>query len=157
MSPATHKDTHKLQAFHAISSHLLARPRRTMNRQKSFILKSFGTTSHLLTLTRKTASLGFEPRQRDSESLVLPLHHEATREKIKDRQPLLQVERSRVARDLSGCGFRAEQDLSAFPSSFDLQSLSALCHQRARVFYHFVNHFVIMIRIVMEKHELAHV
>jgi hypothetical protein len=23
------------------------------------------------------ASLGFEPRQRDSESLVLPLHHEA--------------------------------------------------------------------------------
>ncbi len=31
------------------------------------------------------ASLGFEPRQRDSESLVLPLHHEATSEKIKDR------------------------------------------------------------------------
>jgi hypothetical protein len=25
----------------------------------------------------KTASLGFEPRQRDPESLVLPLHHEA--------------------------------------------------------------------------------
>ena len=31
------------------------------------------------------ASLGFEPRQRDSESLVLPLHYEATSEKIKDR------------------------------------------------------------------------
>ncbi len=31
------------------------------------------------------ASLGFEPRQRDSESLVLPLHHEARSEKIKDR------------------------------------------------------------------------
>ena len=30
-----------------------------------------------------SASLGFEPRQRDPESLVLPLHHEATREKIK--------------------------------------------------------------------------
>ena len=29
------------------------------------------------------ASLGFEPRQRDSESLVLPLHYEATLEKIK--------------------------------------------------------------------------
>jgi hypothetical protein len=28
------------------------------------------------------ASLGFEPRQRDSESLVLPLHYEATRQKI---------------------------------------------------------------------------
>jgi hypothetical protein len=25
----------------------------------------------------KTASLGVEPRQRDPESLVLPLHHEA--------------------------------------------------------------------------------
>jgi hypothetical protein len=31
------------------------------------------------------ASLGFEPRQRDPESLVLPLHHEAMSEKIKDR------------------------------------------------------------------------
>ena len=31
-----------------------------------------------------SASLGFEPRQRDSESLVLPLHHEATSgEKLK--------------------------------------------------------------------------
>jgi hypothetical protein len=27
------------------------------------------------------ASLGFEPRQRDSESLVLPLHYEAIRGK----------------------------------------------------------------------------
>ena len=26
-----------------------------------------------------SASLGFEPRQRDPESLVLPLHHEAMR------------------------------------------------------------------------------
>ncbi len=31
------------------------------------------------------ASLGFEPRQRDPESLVLPLHHEAMSEKIKAR------------------------------------------------------------------------
>ena len=29
------------------------------------------------------ASLGFEPRQRDPESLVLPLHYEAVSEKIK--------------------------------------------------------------------------
>ena len=29
------------------------------------------------------ASLGFEPRQRDPESLVLPLHYEATSGKIK--------------------------------------------------------------------------
>jgi hypothetical protein len=59
--------------------------------------------------------------------------------------------------NLRGCGFRAEQDLSAFPSGFDFQRLSALYHQRARVFYHFINHFVIMIWIVMKKHELAHV
>src|ERR1043165_3266132 len=31
------------------------------------------------------ASLGFEPRQRDPESLVLPLHHEAMSRKNKDR------------------------------------------------------------------------
>src|SRR4029453_16720147 len=35
--------------------------------------------------------LGFEPRQRDPESLVLPLHHEATSEKNKDRCASLQV------------------------------------------------------------------
>jgi hypothetical protein len=29
-------------------------------------------------ITFSSASLGFEPRQRDPESLVLPLHHEAT-------------------------------------------------------------------------------
>ena len=40
------------------------------------------------------ASLGFEPRQRDPESLVLPLHHEAMSEKNKDRCAPLQVARS---------------------------------------------------------------
>src|SRR2546430_17338058 len=42
---------------------------------------SFGTMRHPRTywgrLRRKPASLGLEPRQRDPESLVLPLHHEA--------------------------------------------------------------------------------
>ena len=38
------------------------------------------------------ASLGFEPRQRDPESLVLPLHYEATSKKNKDRCALLQVD-----------------------------------------------------------------
>ena len=46
------------------------------------------------------ASLGFEPRQRDPESLVLPLHYEATSEKITDRFASLQVERSRVENEL---------------------------------------------------------
>jgi hypothetical protein len=120
------------------------------------------------------ASLGFEPRQGDPESPVLPLHHEARSEKLSSiyraasqgavhgsqsrgyrtngsREPL----RSRAI--LSGCGFCAEQDLSAFASAFDLQRLSALRHQRASVFHHFIDHLIVMIRIVMEKQELAYV
>lgn len=104
-----------------------------------------------------SASLGVEPRQRDPESLVLPLHHEATNEKIKTDLSCCKSSAVALARDLSGCGFCAEQDLSAFPSSFNFHGLATLCHQRARVFHHFIDHFVVMIRIVMEKQELAHV
>ena len=50
---------------------------RKATSQKSFILNSFGTIGRYQTPVVKTASLGFEPRQRDPESLVLPLHHEA--------------------------------------------------------------------------------
>jgi septal ring factor EnvC (AmiA/AmiB activator) len=47
-----------------------------------------------------SASLGFEPRQRDPESLVLPLHHEATSEKIKADLPCCKSSRIRIrARD----------------------------------------------------------
>jgi hypothetical protein len=106
---------------------------------------------------RLAASLGLEPRQRDPESLVLPLHHEATSEKIKTDLPCCKSSAIALARALSGAGFRTEQDLSAFSSGFDFQGFSALCHQRARMFHHFIDHFVVMIRIVMEKQELAHV
>jgi hypothetical protein len=106
---------------------------------------------------RNSASLGLEPRQRDPESLVLPLHHEATNEKIKTDLPCCKSSAVALARDLSGCSFRAKQDLSAFSSRFDFHGLSALCHQRACVFHHFIDHLVVMIRIVMEKQELAHV
>jgi hypothetical protein len=37
------------------------------------------------------ASLGLEPRQRDPESLVLPLHHEARRPNLKPRPVEVQV------------------------------------------------------------------
>jgi hypothetical protein len=67
----------------------------------------------------KTASLGFEPRQRDPESLVLPLHHEATSEKSKTDFRCCKSSAVALARDSSGCGFCAEQDLSAFASRFD--------------------------------------
>jgi hypothetical protein len=35
------------------------------------------------------ASLGFEPRQRDPESLVLPLHHEAIETENNAQSPFL--------------------------------------------------------------------
>ena len=78
---ATHKDTHKLRTLRGTSRHRVTRRCRRLNHQKSFIQKSFGISRHLVTQrvknTRKAASLGLEPRQRDPESLVLPLHHEA--------------------------------------------------------------------------------
>ena len=103
------------------------------------------------------ASLGLEPRQRDPESLVLPLHHEATSEKIKTDLTRCKSSGLAFALDLSGCDFCVEQDLSAFSSSFDFQRLSAFCHQLARVFHHFIDHFIVMIWVVMEKQEFAHV
>ena len=54
---------------------------------------SEGQRSGVLKL-KVAASLGFEPRQRDSESLVLPLHYEATSEQNKDRCVSLQVANS---------------------------------------------------------------
>jgi hypothetical protein len=126
---------------------------------------------------------------------VLPLHHEATSEKIKTDLPCCKSSAVALARELalatglwpvnrdvkrgvlerltepwlqktckveqsanlSGCDLRLEQDLSAFSSRFDFQRLSALCDQRARVFHHFIDHFIVMIWIVMKKHKLAHV
>src|SRR5213594_4066823 len=42
------------------------------------------------------ASLGLEPRQRDPESLVLPLHHEARSEKIRTDLPCCKSRASRA-------------------------------------------------------------
>jgi hypothetical protein len=88
---------------------------------------------------------------------VLPLHHEATSGKIKADLPCCKLSAVALARDLGGRGFCAEQNLSAFSSCFDFQGLSALCHQLARELHHFLDHFVVMLRIVMEKQELAYV
>src|ERR1700730_4714335 len=83
----THKYTHKLQTFLATGSRRVAQVRSRPNHRKSFIQRSFGTNRHQTTqagsLTGKPASLGLEPRQRDPESLVLPLHHEAKGQKVK--------------------------------------------------------------------------
>jgi hypothetical protein len=104
------------------------------------------------------ASLGFEPRQRDPESLVLPLHHEATSEKIKDRCASLQVERSRVQNELlrSGNLFCFEQHFAAFLGRCNFQGPSTFCHEFASRFFHRLNCPVIMIWIMMEKQKCLH-
>src|SRR5438270_12595843 len=58
-----------------------------------------------------TASLGFEPRQRDPESLVLPLHHEAIWAESKPQNPLVSSgsQNNRLA----------ENQLTAFLGRFD--------------------------------------
>ena len=72
------------------------------------------------------ASLGFEPRQSDPESLVLPLHYEATNEKNKADSSCCKSQQPR--QDLGDRDFLLEQDLGALLSAFDFHWLSALCH-----------------------------
>src|SRR6266404_2233610 len=81
------------------------------------------------------ASLGFEPRQRDPESLVLPLHHEANERKIK-------AERHRFASErhiLAAAKFEQrliERKLRALARGLHFQALAAGCGDLARVFHH---------------------
>ena len=103
-----------------------------------------------------SASLGFEPRQRDPESLVLPLHHEATSEKTKDRCAALQVRRRRVQDGLRGRDFCFEHDFAAFLRRCDFQRLSAFCDEFASGFGHRLNHPVIVIWVVVKKQKRLH-
>ena len=68
------------------------------------------------------ASLGLEPRQRDPESLVLPLHHEAN--------ALGTRSKAEFARFASGWKsdalYSIQGDLGAFPCAFDFQITFAL-------------------------------
>src|SRR5207248_3738582 len=99
-----------------MSRHNMTHQCLRLNHQKSFIQKSFGISRHLVTQrvknTRKTASLGLEPRQRDPESLVLPLHHEATSEKIKTDLPCCKSSRVALAM-IQAAGVLAPSRISA--------------------------------------------
>ena len=98
------------------------------------------------------ASLGFEPRQRDSESLVLPLHYEATSEQNKDRCASLQVAQLPSRMNLRGGDLLCfEQDFSALLSTCDLQIASALYHEFASGFYHRAYHLVVVTRIMVKQ------
>ena len=57
------------------------------------------------------ASLGFEPRQRDSESLVLPLHYEASERENRDLCRLSQVARN-LRNDYAAAIFFASRKIS---------------------------------------------
>ena len=98
------------------------------------------------------ASLGFEPRQRDSESLVLPLHYEATSEQNKDRCASLQVAQLPSRMNLRGGDLLCfEQDFGAFLSPCHFQIASALYHEFASGFHHGVYHLVVVTRIMVKQ------
>jgi hypothetical protein len=89
---------------HSRPSHYLRRnpPRvasRILGARKGILERAVLTaTWRVCSDCRNSASLGLEPRQRDPESLVLPLHHEATNEKIKTDLPCCKSSAVRPAR-----------------------------------------------------------
>src|SRR5436309_11698462 len=82
---ATRQTNRKSEAGDWNLNGCLARIRTAYNASRHAVLIACDTGSPRETARSfyVAASLGFEPRQRDSESLVLPLHYEATLEKIK--------------------------------------------------------------------------
>ena len=93
------------------------------------------------------ASLGLEPRQRDPESLVLPLHHEAKArgQDLKLNLPVSQAPRKQAHSQL------IQDHLRTFARAFDLKITFAFRGQLSRRLNHLVDHFVIVGRVVMEK------
>src|SRR5207237_10199736 len=91
------------------------------------------------------ASLGLEPRQRDPESLVLPLHYEA--KMAKDLKPLfcsLQVAQ-RECQKLSASCLRGQPDFRAFSSFFHFQRSAAFHHQETSALQHLVDLVILLL------------
>src|ERR1043166_6959558 len=98
------------------------------------------------------ASLGFEPRQRDPESPVLPLHHEAGARKIK--ADVLAASRAQLPSRMNlhrSDLFCFEQDFAAFLSARDFQMASALSHEFASGLHHPIYHVVVVTRIMVKQ------
>src|SRR5207249_2434908 len=121
-SGLTHKDTHKPQALRGISRHGMTLPSGRLKHQKSFIQRSFGIIRHPRTFQQTTASLGLEPRQRDPESLVLPLHHEA---KARGDKAKAEFQRCATRSKSIRLGL-IEAHLRAFARTFDFEITFAL-------------------------------
>src|SRR5438445_6634920 len=118
-------------------------------------MRSVVTRWHSLTrrsrIPEMAASLGLEPRQRDPESLVLPLHYEA--KMAKDLKPLfgsLQVAQSECQKLSASC-LRGQPDFRAFPSCFHFQRAAAFHHQEPRALQHLVDLVIVVLGIVMEQ------
>src|SRR5437764_9915494 len=109
-----------------MSRHNMTHQCLRLNHQKSFIQKSFGISRHLVTQrvknTKVAASLGLEPRQRDPESLVLPLHHEA---KARGTRAKAEFQRCATRSKSIRLGL-IEAHLRAFARTFDFEITFAL-------------------------------
>src|SRR6266481_5002049 len=102
-------------------------------------------------MKKKAASLGLEPRQRDPESLVLPLHHEA------------KARGTRSKAQFARCASRSKPTQSqliqghfrTLTSAFDLKITFAFSGQLSRRLDHLVDDFVVVRRVVVEKNEFS--
>ena len=97
------------------------------------------------------ASLGLEPRQRDPESLVLPLHHEARArgQDLKLNLHVAQADRKPTGSQLIEGHFRT------FARALDLKITFAFSGQLSRRLDHLVDHFVVVRRVVVEENEFS--
>src|SRR3984893_7036192 len=102
------------------------------------------------------ASLGLEPRQRDPESLVLPLHHEAKcgRNLSPDLQRA-QAGRSETFRLGQNERRLPQGEFLAFARSFHFEVSLAFGRNFSRGFHHAIDCCVVVVGVVMKEHQLA--
>src|SRR5262249_49093088 len=120
-----------------------------IRRAGKVLLSAAGSRSLMVavscSLIANSASLGFEPRQRDPESLVLPLHHEAMSDKNKDRSVQPQVAQLPSRMNLrDGDLLCFEQEFAALLGSYNFHMASALHCEFASGLYHRIYHLVVM-------------
>ena len=119
-------------------------------------MSSFLRVGRNLISVHLAASLGLEPRQRDPESLVLPLHHEANAGRNL-RLHCAHSQARQVNEFVWRAQFLAQSQLGPFASAIDFKITLAFRSNLSRGLHHCIDCCIVMIRIVMKKEELAHV